>query len=363
MAEEQKPTCCCSCSAPDDSNAAWVTGKVDADAGPVSTVATNLTMADKFGWWRVRWAIGRSKFRVAPGLYAVGNPIAGSHVFVSANFKLSFDHLRRSLVGVDGWILVLDTDGINVWCAAGKKTFGTEELLERIKVVDLQKIVGNATLILPQLGASGIASHVVRKETGFKVVYGPVRAEDIPAFLESDMKATQKMRRVRFGLLDRLVLTPVELVISFKYVLLGALLCFFLAGLTVKGFVLDAAMEKGLGPVIMVIGAWFAGAVVGPLLLPFLPGRSFSSKGAAAGLLVSAMLLLAGSAKGLPPISIVAWLLIVSAVSSFIVMNFTGSSTYASPSGVRKEMTKAVPIQALSSVVGIVLWITSLIMK
>ena len=68
------------------------------------------------------------RYRVDPGLYSLGNPDSSSPVFVSANYRLSFNALRGSLKNSNCWILVLDTKGINVWCAAGKGTFGTEEL-------------------------------------------------------------------------------------------------------------------------------------------------------------------------------------------------------------------------------------------
>jgi hypothetical protein len=38
-------------------------------------------------------------------------------------------------------------------------------------------------------------------------------------------------------------------------------------------------------------------------------------------------------------------------------MNFTGSTPYTSPSGVEKEMRKAMPLQALAGLVSIILWI------
>ena len=85
----------------------------------------------------------------------MGSPSPDSPVLVSANYKLSFDVLRRSLAGIDAWILVLDTKGINVWCAAGKGTFGTEELLRRIAAVRLGEVVSHRRLVLPQLGAPG----------------------------------------------------------------------------------------------------------------------------------------------------------------------------------------------------------------
>ena len=74
--------------------------------------------------------------------------------------------------------------GINVWCAAGKGTFGTDELAERIASSGLNRVVTHRKLILPQLAGPGVAAHLVPKLAGFKVIYGPVRAKDLPAFME-----------------------------------------------------------------------------------------------------------------------------------------------------------------------------------
>jgi CO dehydrogenase/acetyl-CoA synthase gamma subunit (corrinoid Fe-S protein) len=70
---------------------------------------------------------------------------------------------------------VLDTQGINVWCAAGKGTFGTDELVHRIEATQLHDVVRHRVLILPQLGAPGVAAHDVKKRSGFTIEYGPVR--------------------------------------------------------------------------------------------------------------------------------------------------------------------------------------------
>jgi hypothetical protein len=155
------------------------------------------------------------------GLYAVGKPDHTSPVLVSANYKLTFDALRKELSGLDCWILILDTKGINVWCAAGKGTFGTDELVGRISKTGLSEIVSHRKLVLPQLGAPGVSAYEVTKQTGFSVVYGPVRAKDIKAFLDSGFKATEEMRTVKFTMWDRLVLTPVELVAAAKSSLNG----------------------------------------------------------------------------------------------------------------------------------------------
>ncbi len=192
----------------------------------IPRIPATLTFRDRLGAWKVRWGFGRSHFRVKPGLYRVGDPTPDSSVMVTANYKLSFDCLRSQLIGIDAWILVLDTRGVNVWCSAGKGTFSTDELVKRIEVTGLQDVVKHKKLILPQLSATGVAAHKVKELSGFKVKFGPVRAEDLPAYLSSGLRATPEMRRVRFPLRSRLVLIPYDLVISSKYLFLVAI-CFF----------------------------------------------------------------------------------------------------------------------------------------
>jgi len=101
-------------------------GKITVNDGFVPLISTHLIFKDFLGAVMVRWGINRDKYRVTHGLYAAGKPGKESDVFVTANYKLSFDALRKNLAGVNGWILMLDTKGVNVWCAAGKGTFGTK---------------------------------------------------------------------------------------------------------------------------------------------------------------------------------------------------------------------------------------------
>jgi CO dehydrogenase/acetyl-CoA synthase gamma subunit (corrinoid Fe-S protein) len=110
----------------------FITGSIDAAGMKIKKVSTKLEFPDHLGAIMVRWGISRNNYRVNPGLYSFGNPDNTSDVFVTANYKLSFDHLRKNLDGLSGWILVLDTRGVNVWCAAGKGTFGTNELNDLI---------------------------------------------------------------------------------------------------------------------------------------------------------------------------------------------------------------------------------------
>jgi hypothetical protein len=306
----------------------------------------------------MRWGFGRTRYSIAAGLYAIGTPSSDSPVLVTANYKMSFDILRRDMHGHDAWLLVLDTKGINVWCAAGKGTFGTDEIVRQVQKTNLQQVVNHRTLIVPQLGAPGVAAHKVGKACGFKVVYGPVRSSDLPRFLADKRTATPEMRRVTFTFSERLILTPVELVSMWRQTLWSILALFLLGGVGSHIFSLTAALNRGGAAILTGLVGLFAGAVLTPLLLPWLPGRLFAMKGAITGLAVGFMgaLLFGASLNWLNSLALI---MAVAAVSSWCAMNFTGSSTFTSPSGVEKEMRKAIPAQAAALLVGGLCWIAT----
>jgi hypothetical protein len=332
----------------------YLTGNVTISDILIPVVSTDISFKDFLGAVRVRWGIRRDNYRVSPGLYAVGKPGQESNVFVTANYKLSFDTLRKNLSGENGWILVLNTKGVNVWCAAGKGTFGTKELVSRIRLVSLEKVVNHKRLILPQLGATGIAAHKVKEETGFNVYYGPVRASDIKKFLNDGYRADKEMRRVTFGFKDRIKLIPNDFM-SGKFYLLGAMAVLFLiSGLSNSGFSYKNLLGGGGPAVLRVFLAYISGIVITPMFLPYFPGRHFSLKGFFSGALVFLILVLLKFAGG-NLIGIISWFFIITVISSFMAMNFTGSSTYTSLSGVKKEMKISVPIQIGFALIGIVL--------
>lgn len=310
---------------------------------------------DRMGSLLVRLGFRRMSYTVVPGLYGIGAPDERSPVFVSANYKLSFDHLRQGLAGTSGWILVLDTHGINVWCAAGKGTFGTEELVRMVRAQRIADIVAHRKLVVPQLGAPGIAAHKVKRACGFEVVYGPVLARDIPAFISNGFQATPAMRLKSFPLKERLVLIPVEFFIALKWGFLFALGFFLVSGFSGPGTYLENAGSFDVGALFEFLAAIAAGTILTPIFLPVLPGRAFSVKGLVAGLLTCLLLLLGKglfSAGGVSLPEETGWLLLVPAVSSFLGMQFTGASTYTSLSGVKKEMRYAVPCQIAATLAG-----------
>ncbi|HSA05661.1 MAG TPA: mercury methylation corrinoid protein HgcA [Candidatus Gastranaerophilales bacterium] len=308
----------------------------------IPQISTQLTFSDVVNSWKARWGINRMSYILTPGLYAVGNPDSNSPVLVTANYKLTVDTLRKELQDLNAWILVLDTKGINVWCAAAKGTFATNELVNRIAEVKLAEVVSHKSIIVPQLGAVGISAHEVLKDSGFKVTYGPVRAKDIKEFINAGMKATKEMRTVQFNMIDRLVLTPLELTAAIKPSIIVLLLLFLLNFIGIKHF--------GIKDLYAYLGALIAGCVLTPVLLPWIPGRAFAFKGWLLGLIMASLFL-----PGENLLHDLGYLLVFPAMSAFYAMNFTGASTYTSFSGVIKEMQYAVPSIILSICVGVII--------
>jgi acetyl-CoA decarbonylase/synthase complex subunit gamma len=338
----------------------FVIGRIHTSSGEMPLVRTRPVLSDRLGTVKARLTIGRMNYKVHPGLYGVNSPRPDSPVFVTANYKMSFDALRFSLSGTDGWILVLDTNGINVWCAAGKGTFGTEELKSRIESTGLANVVSHRTLIVPQLGAPGIAAHSVKRRSGFRVLYGPVRAKDIPRFMASGLKADPTMRRKTFTLWERAELIPAELVLGVKSAAVIVPLLSVFGALLGPGPFVEGLIGRAeiLGAVAAI--ALTAGGALTPLLLPALPGHAFSAKAVTPFLIILTFWALwADRWVVIGPGSVLEFLgasLMGLAAATYLSMNFTGASTYTSLSGVRREMRTAVPCQVMCAGLGLWVW-------
>ncbi len=333
----------------------WQTGIMNSASGLVPIVSGEWSRADRRGQIRARMGSFRMDYIVKPGLYAIGRPGASSEIFVSANYKLSFDILRRELAGISGWILVLDTKGVNVWCAAGKGTFGTDELVKRVLAVKLAETVSHRRLIVPQLGATGVRAAEVKKRTGFTVCFGPVEASDIKEYLAAGRHATPAMRTVRFGMARRLILTPIELNQAMRKFPLAALVVLAIFGLQPSGILFYNAWYEGWSFLALALAALLAGSFITPVLLPYIPFRSFSVKGLVTGAAAVVPLVL------LTPLGGPSWFLKASEMtlfpllSSYLALQFTGATTFTTISGVKRELKVWVPIYIAGLAVSAVL--------
>jgi hypothetical protein len=285
-------------------------------------------------------------------LYAVGNPDVASDVVVTANYKYSFDSLRSELKGLNLWVLVLDTKGINVWCAAGKGTFGTGELVGRIHNTKLTQVVNHKRIIVPQLGAVGVSGYKVTKTTGFKIYFGPVYAKDIRHFINSGYKASSEMRTIHFSITDRLVLSPMEINPAMKKYSLFALIVLLIFGLQPQGIIFKDALLGGWPFLTLGLATTLSGSFLTPVLLPFIPFRSFAAKGWIAGMVT---ILVASKTfailDGADRILLALTYIFFPMLSSYWTLQFTGSTTYTGMSGVKKEMKIAIPVYTCTLVI------------
>ena len=323
----------------------WITGTVPSPAGAVPQISTVWTLRDYWGMIKSRSGGYRMRYAVAPGLYAVGAPDKDSDVMVTANYKLTFDTVRRELTGLTAWVLVLDTKSINVWCAAGKGTFSTDELVKRITEAKLDAVVGHRRVIVPQLGAVGVNAAEVMKRTGFRVSFGPVEARDIREYIRAGYKKTKEMSTMRFTMLDRLVLTPMEInpaMKKFPWIAAGIFLIF---GIQPTGLLFKEAWSNGLPFLLLGLFAVLTGALATPALLPFVPSRSFAVKGWIMGVLsVFIATRYVGSTEVQDPALLTAAYLFFPALSSYIALQFTGATTFTGMSGVKKELKIGIPL-------------------
>ena len=239
--------------------------------------------------------------------------------------------------------------------------------MERIESSGLASVVSHRRVILPQLSAPGVAAHEVKKLSGFRVIYGPVRSSDLPAFIDAEFKATPEMRRKTFDTWERIVLIPVELVATLKWALIILSVFFLGGGLGGSEEYWAGALNHGLFAALAFVTALLAGTILTPILLPWLPGRAFALKGLILGLVV-ALIPAVPDTGGLRSaalehwsgrLEVLAWFFLIPAITAYLAMNFTGASTFTSLSGVKKEMRWAVPLEIAAACLGVMLWIGS----
>lgn len=284
----------------------------------------------------VRCNINRDNYKIPTGLYQFGSPDEKSKVLVTGNYKLTFDYLRKYLKK-DYWVLVIDTDGINVWCAAGKGRFGTAEVIRMLKTVEIP--VTHNEIILPQLSGPGIQSHIITQVTGKKVIFGPVRIEDMDTFITDGI--SESMRQVNFNLKDRLLLLPVEIVSSFKYLFVALLLSF------IPGFLKETFW--------IFLAASILGNVIHPIFLPVMPFRKFYQNGLLLGVSLLSFVWFNVHTLGIVMLGML--------YTSFLTMSFTGSTTFTSLTGVKEEMDEAVPFMIKWGILAFIITVVNILME
>ena len=162
-----------------------------------------MRLADLPGYLRDR-AFGMFPHRARTGLVRIGNPGRRSPVLVTGNFTLTVRRLRDALNAYDAWLLVANSKGIDVWCAAGGGYLTHHDIISVIRTSRIPEEVDHRELILPQLCATGVERRRITQATGFAATWGPARLEDLPAFLDRGARVLDSERSVRFPLWERM---------------------------------------------------------------------------------------------------------------------------------------------------------------
>jgi NAD-dependent dihydropyrimidine dehydrogenase PreA subunit len=185
-----------------------------------------MTLRDSFGH------LYDIVFRMLPhrdrtGLMKIGNPGRNSPVLVTGNYTETVRRLRKALKGENVWLLVANSKGINVWCAAGGGHLTHHDVISAVVTSGAEAKIDNHTLILPQLGATGIERQKVTEATGWAAIWGPARLEDLPSFLHQNHRATPRQRFMRFPLWERL---EIAVMWAIPMIIIGVLLFGLLGG-------------------------------------------------------------------------------------------------------------------------------------
>ena len=164
-------------------------------------------------------------FPCKTGLIKIGNPGKDSLVFLTCNYHLTVQRVKQALKGMDAFLLIANSHGINVWCAAAGGHFTNHEVVSVLKTSGIEDLVAQRKIILPQLAATGVEAKVIKQKTGWRVIWGPVNAKDIPHFLKNKLKKTKVMREVTFTWMERL-----EMAVAWAFpltVILSVIMIFF----------------------------------------------------------------------------------------------------------------------------------------
>ncbi len=274
---------------------------------------------------------------VPPGLYRIGNPRRNSPVLVTANYYWTVDSVFKLLnkEKVDCFLLIVDSNGINVWCAAGGGHFTHTQILEAIRLFDVKERIDHSTLILPQLSATGVDRKELSK-AGWKPVFGPVDIKNIEPFLESFTKESET--------------AIVEFNFSFR-TLMGIQHAFFISCVLFLPLLLIlgilAAIEIPLTTfwVSVVLQLFILGLIINMLFIWVYPIFSFTSSFFKKGLSVAiinsivVLLYLITQTKTISPYNFIFWIALVTVVSLFIVLDLAGNTPYTNHLDVESDLT------------------------
>jgi cyclopropane fatty-acyl-phospholipid synthase-like methyltransferase len=290
---------------------------------------------------------------IVPGLYRAGSPSEDSPVVVTANYELTYYTVMRALNkdNVDAWVLVCDTNGINVWCAARGIHFHTKDVVEMVHLTHLDQVVNHREIILPQLAAAGMDPREIRQRTGFRARYGPVRIQDLSKWLELEKPKPKprEMATVTFNLRERMEQTVAHIPFLVA-VLLGRPLAILLGSIFLIDVVTFLLLQSiwaqvfsiSFSIVLLVIQlftALFGNAFVLGLLFPILPskGNSFFRRGLGLAAITLPLAFVLMFILGAHWTEYVVWSIAQFVMAISLTMDWSGMTSVSDPKVIERE--------------------------
>ena len=278
----------------------------------------------------------KKTYAIEPGLYYTGERYdRQTPLLVTANYFLSVFLVVRRIRNFNARLLVIDTDGINVWCSAGKEKFSNEEITKQLDRYDRSLLTDDkrVTLILPKLSLAGVRLRELRK-SHIRPVIGPVYAKDLPGYLSQPPYKDCDEDRVVFGLQSRLFtwLPGLVQVVSYSF------------GIVFVFWIVEQIWKLPVPLGIIAITAILAGAY--PILFPWIPGRRFAVKGLWLAAFTSLVICVLTATGKLVFADLPMALLFTFGTAIFYGLSYTGNSAVSNYSRVRKEIARFLPIYA-----------------
>ncbi len=278
----------------------------------------------------------KQTYAIEPGLYYTGEQYnRQTPLLVTANYFLSVFLVVRRIRNFNARLLVIDTDGINVWCSAGKEKFSNEEITKQLDRYDRSLLTDDkrVSLILPKLSLAGVRLRELRKAR-IRPVIGPVYAKDLPQYLSQPPFKDCDEDRVVFGLQSRLFtwLPGLVQVLGYSF------------GIVFLFWIVEQIWKFPVPLGIIAITAILAGAY--PILFPWIPGRRFAVKGLWLAAFTSLIICILTATGKLVFADLPMTLLFTFGTAVFYGLSYTGNSAVSNYSRVRKEIARFLPLYA-----------------
>ncbi|MFW9811556.1 MAG: methyltransferase domain-containing protein [Candidatus Thorarchaeota archaeon] len=290
---------------------------------------------------------------ISPGLYCSGNPSANSPVVVTANYELTYYTVMRALTkdNIDAWVLVCDTNGINVWCAARGIHFHTSDVVEMVQLTKLTDVVDHREIILPQLSAAGMNPEEIRKRTGFRARYGPVRIQDLKKWLDlkKPRPKPREMATVTFNFRERMEQTVAHIPFLFAVllgrpivILLGVIFLVNVVAMLFLQFISVHIFSLSLSILLLLVQfltALFGNAFMLGLMFPILPskGNSFWRRGIGLAVITLPIAVVIMFLLGVHWTEYVVWLVAQFVMAVSLTMDWSGMTSVSDPKVIERE--------------------------